>query len=61
MYLKYLPEPIVSVLTLPLAYFGPLVWTLGWLLLIPVGWGLKKYRHRIKFLNLKDEAEGAAK
>lgn len=61
MYLKFLPEPTVSLLTFPLAYFGPLVWTLGWLLLIPVGWGLKKYRHRIKFLNLKDEAEGATK
>ena len=53
MYIKFLPEPVVSLLTFPLAYFGPLVWTLGWLLLIPVGWGLKKYRHHIKFLNLK--------
>lgn len=48
LYLKLMPEPIVSVLTLPLAWFGPLVWTLGWLLLIPIGWGLKKYRHRIR-------------
>ena len=55
MYLKFLPEPVVSVLTLPLAYFGPMVWTLGWLLLIPVGWGLKKYRHHIRFLNLKND------
>jgi hypothetical protein len=55
MYIKFLPEPIVSLLTFPLAYFGSLVWTLGWLLLIPIGWGLKKYRHKIKFMNIKEE------
>ena len=55
MYIKFLPEPLVSVLTFPLAWFGAGVWTLGWLLLIPVGWGLKKYRHKIKFLTLKEE------
>lgn len=55
MYLQLMPEPIVSVLTFPLAWFGPGIWTLGWLLLIPVGWGLKKYRHSIKFLALKEE------
>lgn len=37
MYIKFLPEPVVSLLTFPLALFGPLVWTLGWLLLIPAG------------------------
>lgn len=36
-YLKLLPEPIVSVLTLPFAVLGPNIWTLAWLLLIPVG------------------------
>lgn len=55
MYIKFLPEPIVSLLTFPLAWFGPLIWTLGWLLLIPVGWGLKKYRHKIKFMNIQEE------
>ena len=35
LYLKFLPEPIVSLLTFPLAYLGPGIWTLGWLLLIP--------------------------
>lgn len=59
MYLKFLPEPIVSALTFPLAYFGPGIWTLGWLLLIPVGWGLKKYRRRIKFLNLNDDIDAS--
>lgn len=51
LYLKLIPEPVVSLCTLPLAYFGPLVWTLGWLLLIPVGWGLKKYRHHLTFIH----------
>lgn len=57
MYIKFLPEPVVSVLTFPLAWFGPGIWTLGWLLLIPVGWAVKKYIHRIKFLTLKKEED----
>ncbi|MBE9485441.1 MAG: hypothetical protein IMY74_11370, partial [Bacteroidetes bacterium] len=48
MYIKLLPEPIVSVLTFPLAYFGPLAWTLGWLLLIPVGYLSKVVQKRMK-------------
>ncbi len=51
LYIKLIPEPLVSAITFPLAFFGPLVWTLGFLLLIPVGWGLKKYRHRLVFLD----------
>ncbi len=51
LYFKLVPEPLVSLLTLPLAYFGPLIWTLGWLLLIPVGWALKKYRHHLTFMD----------
>lgn len=38
MYIKLMPEPVVAVLTIPLSIFGPLVWTLGWLMLIPVGY-----------------------
>ena len=48
MYIKLLPEPVVSVLTIPLAFFGPGIWTLGWLLLIPAGWIVKKMTPRIK-------------
>jgi len=48
MYLKFMPEPIVAVLTIPLAYFGPLVWTLGWLLLIPVGYISKLIQRKMK-------------
>jgi len=54
-YLKLMPEPVVAIFTLPFAIFGPDIWTLSWLLLIPVTWLLKKYRHRLKFLALKDE------
>ena len=57
MYIKFLPEPLVSVLTFPLAWFGAGVWTLGWLLLIPIGWAVKKYRHNLKFLSLKEEED----
>jgi hypothetical protein len=47
MYIKFMPEPIVSLLTFPLAWFGPGIWTLGWLLLIPIGWLSKKFIPKI--------------
>jgi len=53
MYIKLMPEPIVSVLTIPLAYFGPLVWTLGWLALIPVGYLAKVVQKKMKGRNTK--------
>ncbi len=40
--LRLLPEPVVSVLTFPFTLLGPDVWSLSWLLLIPVGYLLKK-------------------
>lgn len=57
LYIKLIPEPVVSLLTFPLAWFGPLVWTLGWLLLIPVGWALKKYRAHLRFMSVLKEKE----
>ncbi len=45
-YLKLMPEPIVSVLTFPFAWISPLAWTLAWLLLIPVTWLSKKLQAR---------------
>ncbi|MFC2102206.1 hypothetical protein ACFLS7_04355 [Bacteroidota bacterium] len=45
-YLKIMPEPVVSVLTIPFAWISPLAWTLSWLLLIPVSYFLKKIRAR---------------
>lgn len=47
MYIKFLPEPVVSLLTFPLAWFGPGIWTAGWLLLIPAGWLAKKFIPKI--------------
>lgn len=46
-YLKLMPEPIVAVLSLPFAAFGPDIWTLSWLLLIPVGYFSKKIRTKM--------------
>lgn len=45
-YLKLMPEPIVSVLSFPFAAFGADIWTLSWLLLIPVGYFSKKLQQR---------------
>lgn len=47
-YLKLMPEPITSVLTLPFAVLGPGIWTLSWLLMIPVSLILKKVRTGMK-------------
>ena len=46
-YLQLLPEPITSVLTFPFAYLGPDIWTLSWLLLIPVSMITKRIRKRM--------------
>ncbi len=46
-YLKLMPEPIVSVLSFPFAYFGPDIWTISWLMLIPVGMILKRFRTKL--------------
>jgi hypothetical protein len=47
-YLKLMPEPITSVLTFPFAIFGPDIWTLSWLLMVPVSYILKRVRKRMK-------------
>ena len=47
-YLKLMPEPIVSVLTIPFAVFGPDIWTLSWLLMIPTSMVLKRVRKNMK-------------
>lgn len=41
-YLKLMPEPIVSVLSFPFAWINPFAWSVSWLLLIPVSYLLKK-------------------
>jgi uncharacterized membrane protein len=51
-YLKLTPEPVVSVLSFPFAIFGPDIWTLSWLLLIPVGYIAKRLRSKIDRNNI---------
>ena len=53
MYIKLVQEPIVSGLTIPLAWFGPNIWTLGWLLLIPVGYLSRIVQGKMKAGNQK--------
>jgi hypothetical protein len=50
-YLKLMPEPITALLTLPFAPFGPGIWTLSWLLLIPVSYVLKRIRRSMKTID----------
>jgi len=45
-YLKLMPEPITAVLTFPFAVFGPDIWTLSWLLMVPVSFILKRVRKK---------------
>lgn len=47
-YLKLLPEPIVSLLTFPFAFFGPDIWTASWLLLIPTTMITKRIINQLK-------------
>jgi hypothetical protein len=47
-YLKLMPEPITSVLTIPFAVFGPDIWTISWLMMIPVSFILKRIRKRMQ-------------
>ncbi len=46
-YLKLMPEPIVSILSFPFAAFGADIWTLSWLLLIPVGYISKRIQAKV--------------
>ena len=43
-----LPEPLASLFTLPFAAFGPGIWTLSFLIIIPIGYVLKLMRKRIE-------------
>lgn len=50
-----LPEPLAALFTLPFASFGPDIWTLAFLSIIPIGYILKivrrKYEKRISMQN----------
>lgn len=56
-YLKLMPEPIVSLLSFPFAAFGPDIWTLSWLMLIPVGYIAKKIEAKVT-AKKQDKVEG---
>lgn len=42
-----LPEPLASLFTLPFASFGPGIWTISFLVIIPIGYVLKLMRKKI--------------
>jgi hypothetical protein len=41
-----LPEPMASLFTLPFAAFGPMIWTISFLSIIPIGYILKRIRRK---------------
>ena len=41
-----LPEPLAALFTLPFASFGPDIWTLAFLSIIPIGYILKLVRRK---------------
>jgi hypothetical protein len=43
-----LPEPLASLFTLPFAAFGPGIWTLSFLIIIPINYVLKLMRKRLE-------------
>ena len=47
LFYKVLPEPIASLITLPFAVFGPGIWTLAFLSIVPVSYILKYIRKQI--------------
>lgn len=48
---RILPEPIASAFTLPFAVYGPGIWTLSFLSIIPIGMILRHYRKRAEKKN----------
>jgi hypothetical protein len=48
MLFEFLPEPLASLFSLPFATFGPGIWTLSFLIVIPLGYFLKKIGLRQK-------------
>jgi magnesium-transporting ATPase (P-type) len=48
MFYSLLPEPLASLFTLPFASFGPTIWTISFLSIIPIGYVLKRLRKRLE-------------
>ncbi len=51
---KFYPEPIVAVITIPLAFLGTAWYTVGWLLLLPVTW-IMNTRKKKKIASISGE------
>jgi hypothetical protein len=52
-----LPEPLASLFTLPFASFGPGIWTLSFLVIIPIGYVLKLMRKRLEVKKTHSKSE----
>ncbi len=46
LFYSLLPEPMASLFTLPFAAFGPMIWTISFLSIIPIGYILKLVRKK---------------
>lgn len=46
--ISVLPEPVAALITIPLAYVGPWIWEIGWLVMLPIGSWLRR-RHSTRY------------
>jgi uncharacterized membrane protein len=44
--ISVLPEPVAALITIPLAFIGPWVWEIGWLVMLPLGGWLRRRHNR---------------
>lgn len=52
LFYSLLPEPMASLFTLPFAAFGPMIWTISFLSIIPFGYILKLVRKKYEAKNV---------
>ena len=53
LFYSLLPEPLASLFTLPFASFGPMIWTISFLSIIPIGYILKIVRKKYEIRSQK--------
>jgi uncharacterized membrane protein len=46
--ISVLPEPVTALITIPLAFIGPWIWEIGWLIMLPLGGWLRR-RHIARY------------
>lgn len=56
MFYSLLPEPLASLFTLPFASFGPGIWTISFLIIIPIGYVLKLMSKRVEARQTKSKS-----